>query len=988
MSGRSAHVRKEKTKVKEGGPVLSDKNSDNPPSLRDFPMPAGHGYQQELSFRTPELSTVRTQFSNGSEDMAYARVRKPVVQPIEVSGIEKSSFRSMMDKKSEGARKTLANAFGGRKKKKGAENEDRPATSINVRAHELDSGEYTTTATLVTSPTVGQSRLQTENHDFGLRSPPPTSSLPPIPNQPPVKQWSSGKKAPALWARLKKDPELWDDHGDVLIYLLHVGKIEAGSRPRPSFRLSSHLIEGLRIPSLNKMLANNIVGSDRISFATGEDSTNGFGLAYPVQPAGRHPPAPPMSVSDSDSYGAEISYELTFATPGSNAITQFEAYKYHLTVRNFFAMAVGASLVGMSFANALIELLEWMERTMPDIPDPSRMILNWLQQRELVDCRDNPSVAAGLLTFYESEGVRDVDGYLTAFCHCVGMLPRCQASAEWRHVPSYSRGMMENAHDALEARIDACQDRLQEFEFRNMWPVMTPPNPPSRQACERLRKFICNYYRERYGSWPPIPIGISDRWLTRRVTQQLQRDFGALWDYLVNRDVVWDGTEERSGRKWHMKWTGKPGFEADTPDLPLTDILVAFDNKNSWPHNPGPYPLTPESIQVDDEFSSRKTKPAVDKATERKYRLAYSGATNLYLLGDRCAENQFVEAFNRFEKTDMLGEVNPFVARRGRWVLIYGVVQTLASISVDVPDCRFTEDVSYYLGPSLKGCPPWRGVRRDFNEAHHTQSYCWRSKNTWKEEAPIATETKLTTYSLAPSTAPSFVMSTVPPSSSRSSAAMSSSSSDTDYTNSLRSPTMGFTSPKASRHTKRELKGMPMSYSGYSPGIEKLDEEGAQWPMREGSLSQFGSEIGDGSQHGSDYRREGNSTDTRRDARAQELRHEALANQRNQSRLQNNQDFRPANRAQSTSRQQNRQDFSHQESERTIRGNESPVKGQFRKQDSTEEYQPRESSSEFRRTEADQQFRDNNNGFRRVQQYDDNSDDYYDGIRDFDDYRL
>src|SRR5688572_10968035 len=109
MSGRSAHVRKEKTKVKnpevsriigsDGGSVKGDSIA-SPTSLSEFPLPVGsdhHNFQQELSYRTTnDFNTIKTNVSSGSggtDDLAYARVRKPQVPIIDVSGIEKSSFR-------------------------------------------------------------------------------------------------------------------------------------------------------------------------------------------------------------------------------------------------------------------------------------------------------------------------------------------------------------------------------------------------------------------------------------------------------------------------------------------------------------------------------------------------------------------------------------------------------------------------------------------------------------------------------------------------------------------------------------------------------------------------------------------------------------------------------------------------------------------------------------------------------------------------------
>jgi len=166
------------------------------------------------------------------------------------------------------------------------------------------------------------------------------------------------------------------------------------------------------------------------------------------------------------------------------------------------------------------------------------------------------------------------------------------------------------------------------------------------------------------------------------LTQKLQKDFGALYDYLVNRDIVWDCSEERSSRKWTLVNNGNKAFDADTHDLPFTDILVAFDNRHRYPHIPHPYPLVPESLQgspsKDVQLTSpKKAKPTEERMLERRAALAYSEASNIYLLGSDFAANDLVDSFVRFEKTDKPAEVDPFAARRGRWVLIYGILQVL-----------------------------------------------------------------------------------------------------------------------------------------------------------------------------------------------------------------------------------------------------------------------------------------------------------------------
>ena len=80
----------------------------------------------------------------------------------------------------------------------------------------------------------------------------------------------------------------------------------------------------------------------------------------------------------------------------------------------------------------------------------------------------------------------------------------------------------------------------------------------------------------------------------------------------------------------------------------------------------------------------------------------------------------------------MVETLDPFEARRGRWVLIYGILQVLATVSVDSPNLRYKEGVQYHLGPQMKGVVPWGELgSRPEEEAEHIQSHCWVVPSTW-----------------------------------------------------------------------------------------------------------------------------------------------------------------------------------------------------------------------------------------------------------------
>jgi hypothetical protein len=205
--------------------------------------------------------------------------------------------------------------------------------------------------------------------------------------------------------------------------------------------------------------------------------------------------------------------------------------------------------------------------------------------------------------------------------------------------------------------------------------------------------------------------------------------------------------------------SGNRAFEADIPDVPMTDLLIEFDNRLRFPHVPHPYPLVPESIPPTVGLPSSASKNSLFKSSsntggkgndgqmgassgngkagsmERRVHLAYTESTNIYALGSDFTHSDLIDAFVAFEKTDRVGEVDPATARRGRWVLIYGVLQTLASVSVDTPRVRYHDGVSYHLSPRLRGSkiPPWKGAVTSMGaeEAGHEMSHCWRVPETW-----------------------------------------------------------------------------------------------------------------------------------------------------------------------------------------------------------------------------------------------------------------
>ncbi|KAF4986521.1 hypothetical protein FDECE_15915 [Fusarium decemcellulare] len=735
MSGRSAFVRKkandaiQKQNDSRSRPQSISTSSSNDGLIPDFPLPPintsdyprtpsepwagnrgpwnGPGSPMMTS-DTRRDAFMSNQVTSSTEDWVHGRQRKPTALSIkteEFGGIEKSGLRTMLDKRSEDVRKGLAKTFAFRKKDKEEKEEEqtshRPPSFTNtipitistqdqgsfspmpIQTPQYASSQYASSQSATSQYAPSQYPLPSPPSPQTLWpippiGPPPTSKLPPIPGSPPtaaalqMKRWLGGGRPAGRWNKLRKDPELWDPNGDVLIYLARRGK------KLPSFRLSSHIVEATGSKHLIKLLREG---------STEED------FDPPLSPTGTNAPlTPPASEGTSiGDYEGQISYEMFFPPPQNGS--RIDQLRHQITTRNVFALLCHASIVGLSLHQALSDLHVRLDSYMPPYNDNVSQIVRYLSSRSLNDVRSDPETAVSLLAWAEGPDVRWADGWRECFLHCVGMSERVEKCKDSKCVTPITKAMLDRASMEMQVRVQSAEERLADFDFDDMW-AHSQEVSAAKSAAERLQRMFQGHYERIHGEWPPAPPE-SDAWLTRTLAMELQKDFGALYDYLVNRDIVWDVSEARSGRKWMMaSESGTESFEPDTVEVPMTDMLIEFDNKQRFPHIPHPYPLVPQSISPVEMAVARdpgglfrrgkkmEENPNASKM-ERRVQLAYMESTNIYTLGSDFAANELVAAFDQFEKSDRVGDVNPAAARQGRWVLIYGILQTLASVCVD-----------------------------------------------------------------------------------------------------------------------------------------------------------------------------------------------------------------------------------------------------------------------------------------------------------------
>ena len=296
-----------------------------------------------------------------------------------------------------------------------------------------------------------------------------------------------------------------------------------------------------------------------------------------------------------------------------------------------------------------------------------------------------------------------------------------------------TKAHLDRAHLELQARIHEAENSLTSFYFDDAHFSQEDLAPTVRAASSRFRRFLRQFYEKVYQTWP-LKKGQSGLWLDRIIVDRLQQDFNALYEYGVDRNVSWNediDIDDRS-KRYLLKSVDSQDFGLDAEDFRMLGVFQNLDCRLNVEDIPYPYPLLPTSLSPPSQ-----TKKSVfrgkrqDKGRESRVALAYAESSNASQLRREYAENDLLKAFIQFEKADQPGDVDPREARRERWILIYSILQTLAGISVDVPQLSFKGDVSYFLNARLQGLPPWSPTDKIYMEASREQSHCWTAPEMW-----------------------------------------------------------------------------------------------------------------------------------------------------------------------------------------------------------------------------------------------------------------
>ena len=403
-----------------------------------------------------------------------------------------------------------------------------------------------------------------------------------------------------------------------------------------------------------------------------------------------------------------------------------ERFKAKLSFRNILAMLYGAPLVNES-GNDLYSTLLDLERTVFRFGGNADEIISNAILRRV------GNYASSLGYFKVAEG--DVQ-------HGINVLALCAPGyrmLDWIYQYAFSRifkHLEPNHFTSMEytERLDEKHQRilhqawtayrpfkekalrhLNQFQFPELSDQLPSYFPGVKAAFEEFRRIVVEHYQLKYLSWPPTERA---DWLTPMLIADLQSDFAELYDALVDYDVTWrevDATQSPyAGPKTDLVLRTSLGVEIPNAWAALIRCVNVFDKHLGLDHMPFPAPMFPhrsfeQRKRIFGDFLDwkRRTKLQLKPSSSDQAKLALNFEHTIRApepthardsrkprrhsisLPDRPANSPttggpLLKKLVDHEKTAEIRSVSFEAlqdARLGRWLLIYGVLQTVTAVA-------------------------------------------------------------------------------------------------------------------------------------------------------------------------------------------------------------------------------------------------------------------------------------------------------------------
>lgn len=487
-------------------------------------------------------------------------------------------------------------------------------------------------------------------------------------------------------------PELWDEAGNVLVYL-H----PKGSDCGPSFKVADHIFSPSAV--LVELLVTEMMASS--------------------QNAGY------LDVAPADGPVAEGHLYLPL---GNTDLERLVA------ARNLFALLTHQPLVGTSenptlFA-AVLQVAGLLRRFNFCSFDGSsfgesvdRAFDLFMDQTGIADVRHSREKTLEALIL--AEQIKSWNLYNEAFAHAVGKYEYILElkSPLYDRISVSTRQRMDRAHLDLANRQASVNTRLEAFEFPSLFSGTANSTSSEeyknvkfkewRTSFAKMRSFVLNYYKGLFGNWPPRAHSkknhFSQSGLNRQCLNILYSDFCALYDLLVDRQsmtprVIGEGHDDSDDES-------KDKTPAEASISALRRVLGEFDKSSPPVLPPVPFdvPKLPSMTTIYENYNELPAKKQV------KYSKALQPhELQLILIKSRNIDTDaltlpFLVAYKEFELKESKGTNPADLAdqRIGNWLFLYVVLQSLPMLVVDAPGLRYTEGVEDFLCQAPQGNPPW-----------------------------------------------------------------------------------------------------------------------------------------------------------------------------------------------------------------------------------------------------------------------------------------
>lgn len=466
-------------------------------------------------------------------------------------------------------------------------------------------------------------------------------------------------------ADCSQDRELWDENADCLIHFYAQGSSQRGPSLKISFKAveasgSSYLLEQCLVRPEDR----------RSTTATANGSDSGY---------------------DSSETPESQAHELY--VPAPVLLTREQAYSYHVTTRNYFAFLTGQALVGEKLGLALTDL--WTRaREWQGEDATTEKLLEFCEAQGYLRITGNPHWTTAVLNLAESARLSDL--WIHAYVHCVGMHHKQDLSPEFDSLSNMTKALVTRASLEMDLHITRVIRAFGTFLDAELSTENLGLSRPARDHLDRFRSFLHTYYVDKLGYFPPSASEPFDKklWLN------MQKDFQSLYDYLVD-------TESDM----------QPSNRGAIGGVCVLQNVQAFDSRHGYESLPHPLPLLPQTSLSRAtshqnglrSFRLGRSESKLGETSRLPPRMALAKATNHS--NKEAMSSGIVQEYQRFEKQRLEERIHIAEARKVRWLLIYGVLQMLTSITRAPKEVKDYDAASYPLCVLTAGCPPWKAEK-------------------------------------------------------------------------------------------------------------------------------------------------------------------------------------------------------------------------------------------------------------------------------------